>query len=180
VPQSFTSDGIFPIDNPVADEIVTIDGDTGKFVKSSGTKVTDLTTFVLYFLAGVISPADATTYYFNHSDVVPNTTATNFRTNIGFAFTITGLIFTSGRNSTAGSTETGTVKIRNITQTSSSTVGSASTEGSTTLAKSFTFTGLNISIGANDDFCVQFDAPTWATNPIATQWSTQIICKKTV
>jgi hypothetical protein len=42
VGQGFTSDGIFPIDNPVADEIVTIDGDTGKFVKSSGTKVSDL------------------------------------------------------------------------------------------------------------------------------------------
>jgi hypothetical protein len=42
MPQSFTSTGIFPIEDPVADEIVTIDGDTGKFVKSSGTKVSDL------------------------------------------------------------------------------------------------------------------------------------------
>lgn len=135
--------------------------------------------FNLYFLAGILSPSDSTTYYFGPGDVVPNTTDTNFPFIVGINYTIIGAIITTGRNTTAGSTELNTLQIRNITAGTSTSVGTFTTDGSATLTRTATFTGLNIPITSSQSICAQVDTPAYSTNPVGLQWSLTLICKTT-
>lgn len=130
---------------------------------------------------GVLSPADSTTYYFSvgaAGNIIPNTTDTNFAFNLGYAFTIIGAVVSIGGNTTSGSTENNTFQIRNITQNSSSSVGSFLSNGSTTLTVKRTITGLNISVAAGDSICGRWDAPAYATNPAGARIGTVLLCKR--
>lgn len=171
---------------------------TGSVVLSSGASITsptlttpalgtpssgDLTNctgnyFTIAFETGAISPADATTYYFSDCRIVPNTTATNFSYNLGYAYKIIGIKLGVSLNSTTGSTENSTLQVRNITQATSTSVGTFTTDGSATLIKSATFTALNISIAAGDSIALQWDTPAWSTNPVGTLIFATIFCQK--
>lgn len=123
-------------------------------------------TFTLTTVTNVFNPADAVTYYFWQA-IAPNTTATNHQFQVGFPCMVVGAIITTvPTGGTVGSSENSTVQLRNITTATSSVINSAvKIDGAATMTKSFTSTGLSISIGATDDVCLQFDAATFATNP---------------
>lgn len=134
--------------------------------------------FTIAFETGAISPADSTTYYFSDTRIVPNTTATNFSYNLGYAYKIIGIKLGVGINSTSGSTETSTLQVRNITQATSTSAGTFTTDGSATLIRSATFTGLNISVASGDSIALQWDSPVWALNPVGMVVFATLFCQK--
>lgn len=125
------------------------------------------------------SPADATTYYGGIGLMANSTTDTNQDFNLGFDCTLVGAVVFVTQNTTGGTSENITFQLRNTTQTTSSSIGTFQSSGaSTTVCVPFTFTGLAISVAAADSICVQYDTPTWVTNPVATQWRALLIFKK--
>ena len=137
-------------------------------------------TFVLQFYhGGAFSPADSTTYYFTYSSNAIGTAAANVDMNLGYAFKIVGVQLFIAGNTTAGTNENVTLQVRNVTQATSSSVGTYQTNASSaTATANFTFTGLNISIGSGDSFCLQVDTPAWATNPVSCNHRANIICER--
>jgi hypothetical protein len=148
-----------------------------KGVTSSIQTQLDKKLFTISFETGSFNPADATTYYFSDVRVAPNTTQTNFSFNLGYGYTIIGVKIGVGLNTTTGTTELSTLKIRNITQSTSSTCGTFGSDGSTTLIKSTTITGLSINVASGDAIAAQWDTPTWTTNPVAPIIFVTLICK---
>lgn len=134
--------------------------------------------FTVPFLPAVLSPADATTYYIGAGSIAPSTTATNQDMSLPFDFTVIGAVIMASGNTAAGTTENSTMSIRNTTTSTSSTMGTFQTNGSTTVIISTTINGLSINVNANDLFCLQWLAPTWATNPTAVAVRTILICKR--
>jgi hypothetical protein len=110
--------------------------------------------------------ADSSTYYATLGALSLANTPTNADNNLGFACTIIGAIVTVSNNSTTGSSENATVQLRNTTTATSHLIGTFTTDASTSVCKSFTFTGLNIPVAAIDEICPQIDTPAWATNPV--------------
>ena len=122
-------------------------------------------TIQVQFLAGTLNPTDATTYYFTRF-ISPTTTAINHAIKLGFNGKIVSAIIIATNTGTTGTSELSTIKFRNVTQATSSTISTTvATNGATTLLKSQTVTGLNISFVATDDICIEFNATTWVTNP---------------
>lgn len=122
-------------------------------------------TIQVQFLAGTLNPADATTYYFTRF-IAPTTTAINHAIKLGFNGKIVSAIIIATNTGTTGSSELSTIKFRNITQAISSTISTTvATNGATTLLRTQTVTGLNISFSGTDDICIEFNATTWVTNP---------------
>jgi len=122
-------------------------------------------TIQVQFLAGTLNPADATTYYFTRF-ISPTTTAINHAIKLGFNGKIVSAIIIATNTGTTGSSELSTIKFRNITQAISSTISTTvATNGATTLLRTQTVTGLNISFSGTDDICIEFNATTWVTNP---------------
>lgn len=122
-------------------------------------------TIQVQFLAGTLNPADATTYYFTRF-ISPTTTAINHAIKLGFNGKIVSAIIIATNTGTTGTTELSTIKFRNVTQATSSTISTTvATNGATTLLRSQTVTGLNISFSGTDDICIEFNATTWVTNP---------------
>lgn len=134
--------------------------------------------FTVPFLPAVLSPADATTYYIGAGSIAPSTTATNQDMSLPFDFTVISAVIMASGNTAAGTTENSTMSIRNTTTSTSSTMGTFQTNGSTTVIISTTINGLSINVNANDLFCLQWLAPTWATNPTAVAVRTILICKR--
>lgn len=134
--------------------------------------------FTIQFETGVLSPADATTYYFSDVRLAPNLTATNFNYNLGFAYTIIGARISIGNNVVSGTTELATLQIRNITQSTTSSLGTFRTDATSISIKGTTFTGASISVSASDDIVAQIDFPTYATNPTQIIIFLTLICKK--
>jgi hypothetical protein len=134
--------------------------------------------FTVPFIPAVLSPADATTYYIGAGAIAPSTTATNQDMSLPFDFTVIGAVINVGGNTAAGTTENSTMSIRNTTTSTSSTMGTFQTNGSTTVIISTTINGLSIDVNANALFCLQWLAPTWATNPTGTAVRTILICKR--
>lgn len=148
-----------------------------KGLTSSAQTQLDNKKFTISFESGSFNPADSTTYYFSDVRIAPNTNASNFSFNLGYAYTIIGIKVGVAANSTAGSTENSTLQIRNITQATSSSVGTFTSDGSSTLIRSATFTGLNISVAAGDSIACQWDTPAWGTNPQGPVIFATLICK---
>jgi hypothetical protein len=122
-------------------------------------------TIQVQFLAGTLNPADATTYYFTRF-ISPTTTAINHAIKLGFNGKIVSAIIIATNTGTTGTSELSTIKFRNITQATSSTISTTvATNGATTLLRTQTVTGLNISFSGTDDICIEFNATTWVTNP---------------
>ena len=132
--------------------------------------------FAITLISGVLSPADATTYYFSHGFIVPTITATDHDFNFGYAFTIIGADVIVSSNTTAGTGEASTIQLRNTTQATSTSIGSITTSGgSATVIASFSFTGLSIAVAAGDSVAIQFDAATFATNPAGMRLTVTLI-----
>ena len=134
--------------------------------------------FTIQFETGTLSPADATTYYFSDVRLAPNLTATNFNYNLGSAYTIIGARISIGNNVVSGTTELATLQIRNITQSTTSSLGTFRTDATSVSIKGTTFTGASISVAASDDIVAQIDFPTYATNPTQIIIFLTLICKK--
>jgi len=134
--------------------------------------------FTVQFETGTLSPADATTYYFSDLRIAPNLTSTNFNYNLGSAYTIIGARISIGNNVVSGTTELATLQIRNITQSTTSSLGTFRTDATSTSIKGTTFTGASISVAASDDIVAQIDFPTYATNPTNIIIFLTLICKK--
>jgi hypothetical protein len=134
--------------------------------------------FTVQFETGPLSPADSTTYYFGDVRITPNLTATNFNYNLGSAYTIIGARISIGNNTSSGTTELATLQIRNITQSTTSSLGTFRTDATSTSIKGTTFTGASISVAASDDIVAQIDFPTYATNPTTILIFLTLICKK--
>lgn len=129
------------------------------------------------FIPVNFSPADATTYYFGNS--VIGTVATNVVCRLGYDVTVIGAIINATSNTTAGTTETGTMNLRNVTDGTSSLISNTvRTDGSSTVIRTQTATGLSINVDAADDICLEFIAPTWATNPVSLIFRVILICKR--
>jgi hypothetical protein len=164
---------------PSLTELSYVKGVTSALQTQINSKVTlDDVYFTLPFIAAGISPADATTYYYSYSAIIPSTTATNQDLSIGYNFTVIGAVMTISANTTAGTTENSTLYIRNTTTSTSSTIGTFQTNGSSTVVISTTFTGLSINVDATDSFCLEWLTPTWVTNPVAAQIRTILMCKR--
>ena len=122
-------------------------------------------TIQVQFLAGTLNPADATTYYFTRF-IAPTTTAINHAIKLGFNGKIVSAIIIATNTGSTGTPELSTIKFRNVTQGTSSTISTTvATNGTTGSLKTQTVTGLNISFLGTDDICIEFNATTWVTNP---------------
>jgi len=85
---------------------------------------------VITFISNTFSPLDSTTYYASLVAIAPGTTDTNFPFTLGLALKIIGANVTVSQNTTAGSAEAITLKLRNITQASSSaSIGTFTSNG---------------------------------------------------
>ncbi|MDQ3047055.1 MAG: hypothetical protein M3R27_05855 [Bacteroidota bacterium] len=135
--------------------------------------------FSLSFRSAALSPADSTTYYFGDGQITPSITDTSHDYALGYAFTIVGAVVIAIGNSTAGTAEQSTLKIRNVTTATSSSVGNFVTNAGSTFSVFEKFTGLNIAVGENDGFAMQVDCPAWATNPVGVRYVVVLQCKKT-
>lgn len=141
-------------------------------------KATQDTFSILCFHGGVLNPADNTTYYFGTGNPI-GTTDTNVDFNIGMACTLIGVTLTISNNTTSGTNENLTLKLRNTTQNTSSNIGTFQTNGaSSTVAVNFTYSGLNIPIATNDLICIEINCPAWATNPVAVALRTTLYLTK--
>lgn len=134
--------------------------------------------FTIPLETGTLNPSDSTTYYFGMLRLPPGTTATNFDFNIGFACTIVGGIISVGNNTVQGTNENNTLQIRNVTQATSSSMGTFTTNAASGDIISTTFSELSIAVGASDFICAQFDTPAYATNPTNVLYFLTLILKK--
>ena len=134
--------------------------------------------FNLFFVSASLNPADSTSYYFSSIGCAPSVTAANHGINIGYELVIIGAQITVSANTTQGTTEDATLKIRNITQATSSSIGTFKTNAVSTAIVQTSFSGLNISVAAGDIICPQIDGPVWATNPIAMRMEIRLMCKR--
>jgi hypothetical protein len=98
-----------------------------------------------------VSPADSTTYYFGHPRISPNTTASNHK----WRFCRPGVVVGAS-----------TMQLRDITAGTSSVIGTFATNATPiTGSTSVTHTGLGIPFDDTSEYCLQWDAPAYATNP---------------
>lgn len=133
------------------------------------------------FIPQILSPADATTYYFSAvaGIGVPGTTDTAFDSSFPYDITVVGCIITVGGNTTSGSGEASTLQLRNTSTSTSSPMGTFVTDGAATFIRTTTISGLNIPIPAGETFCLQMDSATFATNPVAMALRGCLIYKRT-
>lgn len=149
--------------------VITSDGSSPEAVNESR--------LTFMFISSAVNPADATTYYFGNS--VITTTAANVTSELGYDVTVIGAIITATGNTVAGTTETATIKLRNVTTLTSHTIStSVRTDASTTVVRSQTVTGLSIDVGASDDICIEYIAPTYVTNPTGLAFRVILITKR--
>lgn len=124
------------------------------------------------FLTNSINPSDATSYYcssITNSTSSPTTTATAHQFTLGYAGTVIGAVVTIQGGGVAGTTEASTLKIRNITAATSSTVGTFLTN--TTSQLNTTITGASIAVASSDLLAIEILTPTWVTNPTGLRFS---------
>jgi hypothetical protein len=134
--------------------------------------------FTIPFFPASLSPADSTTYYIGAGAITPSTTATNQDLSFGYDITVIGAVILASGNTASGTTEDSTMQIRNTTTSTSSLLGTFKTNGSSTVIIQTSITGTSISIDAAQTFCLQWDAPAYATNPTACSLRTILICKR--
>lgn len=124
--------------------------------------------FTIPFSVVVTTVADATSYYFSlHYGFATSTVETRHQFQVGYACQVIGAVFGASDNTTTGTTEASTLKIRNITQATSTTIGGGSvyTNGSGTTTVMTTLTGGSVAVAATDYIAIELLAATFATNP---------------
>jgi len=134
--------------------------------------------FTLPFQSGAVSPSDSTTYYIGVTRTGLTTTATDVNCNVGYSFTVIGAIISAGVNTISGTNENSTAQLRNVTQATSTSIGTFKTNGTTTSSINTTVTGLNISVASGDFIAIQWDTPAWVTNPTTVVPFITLICKR--
>lgn len=175
---------------PAAANITTVAGDIATFVslgsgnwvctqysRASGVDVTG-DYFTQMFIPGALSPADSTTYYWGNGILAPTVTATDQDQNLGYAYTIIGAVVLCSNATTQGSNENAVLQIRNTTQSTSSSCGNFTTNGTTAVVAATTITGLSISVASGDFICMQMDGPAWVTNPVGVRIEVQLLCRR--
>ncbi len=136
-------------------------------ILGSGDQVTGVTS-VFFVHASSWSPNDSTNYYLGSNGINITTTATNVQLGLGQAATLIGGFISICNNTVAGTSENVTLNLRNITQGTSSLIGTLTTNGgSTTTAVNFTYSGLSIAIASTDLIALELVTPVWVTNPTA-------------
>jgi hypothetical protein len=131
----------------------------------------------LVFLAGAtsgFSPADATTYQFGMQvGVSPTTTSaavfSPLMTRSGHIRRVYGVWIVAGTLGSAGSS---TVRVKNLTTTSTENVSTA--VGATATLNTFSNTAMTLSFSAGDALALELISPTWVTNPTATFFNVSI------
>lgn len=110
----------------------------------------------------VLSPADATTYYFGLGTTASPTSANVRRAYFPRAGTVTSIYVTFFITTLAGTTEASTISFRlnNTTDTTISAAVNNSTQFSVV-----SNTALSIAVAQGDYFEIKWVTPTWVTNP---------------
>lgn len=121
--------------------------------------------FTVPVVAATSSPADSTTYYFGVGGLSPTATDSNHDWKIGEDCSCIGFVIAAVSNTISGGTETSELYLRNVTDGTSTKVGDFRTDGSTTVSRTTTMTGVSINVDANDDICFEWRTPAWAINP---------------
>lgn len=133
----------------------------------------------LYGGATVVTDSSIWHYFNSGNAPTAGNIDTNNDYNFGFACTLIGATIDVYGNTTAGSNENITVELRNTTAATTSSIGTfQSSGGSATVTDHFTFTGLNIAIGASDNVCLKITNPLWATNPVGTVYRIVLYFRK--
>jgi len=135
-------------------------------------------TIVITLDGGTSNPADASTYYCGVGRTTVTPTVSNSNFSLGFAGTLIGAIVSAGNNVVSGTTEDSTLKLRNETTATSTTIGTFKTNGSSNAVVNTTFSGLSIAIGASDLIAAQWDTPTWVTNPTGVLFTVTLIIRR--
>lgn len=133
--------------------------------------------FTLTFTPAPFNPSNNTSYYFSYGLLGPTTAATSHAVVSGKSFIVTGATVSASSNTTAGTAESSTLKIRNITLGTSSTIGSFITNGSSSLTKNTTITGVSIPIDINQSYCIEILTATFVTAPVNVRVVVNLICK---
>lgn len=126
------------------------------------------------------NPADATTYYIGRAAVIntPKVSAADTSFYTGVSGTIEEIQIQAAGNTVQGSTEDSTIKIHNITQsTTSSSFGNFKTNATATTSLNYRLTSTTFNVLSTDEIALQWDTPTWATNPTAVRLSGWILIK---
>lgn len=140
-------------------------GSAGSTGSTGATGATAQDIFSVLILNGSLNPADATSYYSGISRTqTPTITQGDNDFNLGFACTLIRAVLTSTATA-PGTGENSTAKLRNLTQATSSTIGTFTSDFTSPVCGTFTYSGLSIAVGASDFIAFQQDTPTWVVNP---------------
>lgn len=124
-----------------------------------------------------LSYSDSTTYYQGLGAFAPTTVDTRVDFNIGYAVVCVGaIVCVSSSNTPSG--ESLTLQLRNVTQGTSSSIGTFTITSMTPSESVTTFTGLNIPVASTDFICSKFDVPVMATNPTNARGSITFLFKR--
>jgi len=115
-------------------------------------------------------PADLTTYYFGNIDGMPPNITKYFRVNIPYACTLIGWELSGFTNGVVGTTESNTLSVvannsSTVTLSSTISMGNNNTPSASAGFFAYSGTGLSTDFSAGDYFFMQWDTPTYATNP---------------
>lgn len=128
----------------------------------------DLKVATFYFGTTQFNPADSTSYYFGTALIAATATQTDQDFKIPFNCTVVAAVFQITNATNAGSNESASFSLRNLTTATSHALGNSSTNFLAPVTGTAVFTGLNISVASTDDLAIQFTSPAYATNPVAT------------
>lgn len=113
------------------------------------------------------SPVDGSVLYLSFPiNQAPNATATNRKCKLPTGVIRSGNIGINVNN-VLGSSETITFNLRDITNSTSTLLGTGTADAT---SNSFLISGLNISVSSSNNYCIEVSAPTWATNPTNVQY----------
>lgn len=132
--------------------------------------------FTISLNGSAFNPADSLTYYFGSAFNAPTTTAANHPHVTPLALTVIAARIDVAGNAVTGTLENATMNLRNITTSTSSIIGTFTSNGTTAITRSFSYTGLNISVSAGNSIAAEVVCPLWATNPTSTRWYLTLYC----
>lgn len=133
--------------------------------------------FLIPIVAAGSSPLDSSTYYFGVGGLI-NTNDSNHDSAHGFDLTVIGAVILAQNNTTIGSAESSSLYLRNVTDATSTVVGTFRTDGSTNTSFANTMTGVSIDVDSTDGFCAEWRTPVWTTNPVGVVLRGYWICKR--
>lgn len=131
--------------------------------------------------AGAVSPLDSQHYYFAHPNIAVTNTVGDTTTHAReVAAPVTGTIVAAIINFYIGnagsvSSEAGTLKFRNTTAATLTTLSSAVTWNTSVVDKAVVVTGLSLAVTQGDMCMTLLGTPPWATNPTGCYFSVDYI-----